>query len=85
MEQYALRATDAIHVLCREPVAIEAGWDLTFGDRKNEIVFIGQDMDEEQIRAELNSCLATEGELASQQWVEGYEDEWPIPRAYALE
>ena len=26
---------------------IETGWDKTFGDRKNEIVFIGQEMDEQ--------------------------------------
>ena len=25
---------------------IESGWDKTFGDRKNEIVFIGREMDE---------------------------------------
>ena len=29
---------------------IESTWDSTFGDRKNEIVFIGQEMDEAQIR-----------------------------------
>ena len=33
---------------------IESGWDTKFGDRKNEIVFIGQDMDEELIRTLLD-------------------------------
>ena len=32
---------------------IESAWDSTFGDRKNELVFIGQDMDVEGIRREL--------------------------------
>ena len=28
------------------------GWDTYFGDRKNELVFIGQDMNEKLIRSE---------------------------------
>lgn len=63
---------------------IEADWNKTFGDRGNEIVFIGQDMNEAQIRAELHHCLATEEELATQKWEHGYEDEWPVQRAYVL-
>lgn len=63
---------------------IESLWDASFGDRKNEIVFIGQDMDEGQIRADLESCLANDAELASQEWIKGYDDEWPVQRAYAL-
>ena len=59
---------------------IESGWDRRFGDRKNEIVFIGQDMDEELIRSDLDSCLSTEDELATNFWVDGYADHWPIPR-----
>lgn len=42
---------------------IEARWDKNFGDRFNEIVFIGQDMNEEGIRAELNHCLLTYEEV----------------------
>ncbi|MCH2224687.1 MAG: GTP-binding protein [Crocinitomicaceae bacterium] len=64
---------------------IESEWDTTFGDRKNSIVFIGQDMDEELIRSLLNDCLSTEEELNSGKWKEGYKDEWPVLRAYALE
>lgn len=60
---------------------IESGWHRIFGDRKNELVFIGQDMDEAKIVAELNACLATEKELSTQKWSTGYDDEWPIPRA----
>jgi len=60
---------------------IESGWDKKFGDRKNEIVFIGQDMDEESIKSDLDSCLSTEDELSANFWVDGYKDHWPIPRS----
>jgi G3E family GTPase len=59
---------------------IQEGWDQTFGDRKNELVFIGQDMDEAQILADLQDCLATDEELSTQEWKTGYADDWPIPR-----
>jgi len=65
-------------------VVIEENWDKTFGDRKNEIVFIGQEMNEAQIRADLDACLATDDEIATDKWRRGYEDNWPIQRAYAL-
>ena len=64
---------------------IEAEWDATFGDRKNEIVFIGQGMNEQKIRNLLDACLATDKELESNLWRRGYEDEWPVERAFALE
>lgn len=63
---------------------IESDWDPTFGDRKNEIVFIGQDMDETLIRSLLDACLSTDEELASGKWKKGFEDEWPVQRVYAL-
>ena len=63
---------------------IEEGWHEDFGDRKNELVFIGQDMDEEQIRKELDACLSTDEEIAAGDWKEGYDDDWPVERAYAL-
>lgn len=59
---------------------IESTWDTTFGDRKNEIVFIGQEMDEAQIRKDLDACLSTEQELATNRWKEGYRDYWPVYR-----
>ncbi|MEM7085254.1 MAG: GTP-binding protein [Bacteroidota bacterium] len=63
---------------------IETDWHKIFGDRKNEIVFIGQNMDETLIRSDLNDCLATDDELAAQYWTEGYEDHWPIQRAHLV-
>ena len=39
---------------------IEENWDKEFGDRKNELVFIGIHIDEEVIRPKLNECLMTD-------------------------
>ncbi|HBG41760.1 MAG TPA: GTP-binding protein [Porphyromonadaceae bacterium] len=38
-------------------------WDNQWGDRINEIVFIGQEMNEQQIRADLAHCLCTDIEF----------------------
>lgn len=38
---------------------IERGWDDTFGDRMNELVFIAQDLQKEDLHAQLNACLIT--------------------------
>lgn len=59
---------------------IENKWDAVFGDRLNELVFIGQDLEEDLIRAELEACLCTEAEIS--QWQKGIfpqNDNWPIP------
>ena len=64
---------------------IESNWDVNFGDRKNEIVFIGQDLDEPNIRKELDACLSTPQELGTEVWREGYEDAWPVEKVYALD
>ena len=63
---------------------IESDWDVNFGDRKNEIVFIGQNLDKKLIYSYLNECLANDKELATSNWQLGYQDEWPVERAYAL-
>ena len=63
---------------------IEKDWDSTYGDRKNEIVFIGQNLDERLIRTNLDACLSTHEELGTQKWERGYEDNWPIQRMNAL-
>ncbi|CAG4999998.1 Putative metal chaperone YciC [Dyadobacter sp. CECT 9275] len=41
---------------------IESGWG-RFGDRSNELVIIGQDLDQHSITKELNLCLCTEKEI----------------------
>ena len=62
---------------------IEKDWHKEFGDRKNEIVFIGQNLDEKQIREDLTLCLSTYEELTTEKWETGYDDHWPIERVYA--
>ena len=42
---------------------IESKWDKQFGDRLNEIVFIGQDMDKSMLLQQLEKCLLNEYEL----------------------
>nr|WP_068889140.1 GTP-binding protein [Pedobacter panaciterrae] len=42
---------------------IESRWDMGFGDRLNELVFIGQDMDKDLLNHELTSCLLNHKEL----------------------
>ncbi|ANI90296.1 hypothetical protein A9P82_13940 [Arachidicoccus ginsenosidimutans] len=41
---------------------IESRWSKKWGDRMNEIVFIGQDMDKEKITRDLEKCLLQEDE-----------------------
>ena len=64
---------------------IESNWDEFYGDRKNELVFIGQEMDEELIRKELAECLSNEEEIENKDWKVGYKDLWPVQRVYPLE
>ncbi|WP_291788915.1 GTP-binding protein, partial [Cecembia sp.] len=57
---------------------IESKWDKHFGDRLNELVIIGQDLDSEQITSELESCLLNKYELADFLNGEKFTDNWPI-------
>lgn len=42
-----------------------ADWAEPYGDRRQELVFIGQNVDESRLRAELDACLLTDAELAA--------------------
>ncbi|GAB2918898.1 zinc metallochaperone GTPase ZigA [Rheinheimera gaetbuli] len=50
--------------------AIMQSWAEPFGDRRQELVFIGQQLDKTAMLAQLEACLLTEDELAQgeQQW-----------------
>ncbi len=63
---------------------IESNWDVDFGDRKNEIVFIGQNLNEAHISSQLDKCLSTDEELETNEWMQGYADTLPVERSYAL-
>lgn len=58
---------------------IESRWDKEFGDRLNELVIIGQDLDKIRITQELESCLCTQQEIERMWKDNDIEDEWPIP------
>ena len=47
-----------------ERAAIEADWHPLWGDRQQQLVFIGIDMDQEAITAALNRCLLDEEEMS---------------------
>jgi len=57
---------------------IEKDWHKLFGDRHNEIVIIGQDLDVTEITQELNSCLCTEAEIALMNQGYAFKDAFPI-------
>lgn len=60
---------------------IESGWDSSFGDRKIELVFIGQYLEKDIIINQLNDCLLTDVE--AKLWKDKLfpqDDQWPIPR-----
>ncbi|WP_379553198.1 GTP-binding protein [Qipengyuania sp. DGS5-3] len=45
-------------------------WDPAWGDRRQEIVFIGIDMDQGAITSALDECLVTANEFTPDQWAE---------------
>ncbi|MGG3927920.1 GTP-binding protein [Metabacillus fastidiosus] len=53
-------------ILKEEPELL-AKWDENFGDRQNELVFIGIEMDEQEIIKSLDNCLLTDIEM-QEQW-----------------
>lgn len=57
---------------------IQKKWDKKWGDRMNELVFIGQDMDKEQIITDLEACLLTDFEIVGMESGNTFEDRWPI-------
>lgn len=65
---------------------IEERWTRDFGDRLNELVFIGISMNEDEIRQELEKCLCTADEIMDLQ--DGFfssKDPFPIQRATTVE
>ena len=61
---------------------LESEWDSSFGDRKIELVFIGQQLKPQQISKELEKCLLSDRELSQLNagtFIKN--DNWPIPTA----
>jgi len=58
---------------------IESDWDVLFGDRKVELVFIGQHLSKDKMITELEACLLTDNEIEI--WKNNLfpvQDQWPI-------
>ncbi|MFN7911061.1 MAG: GTP-binding protein [Bacteroidota bacterium] len=62
--------------------SIEKKWTKDFGDRMNELVFIGQDLNKDEILSDLESCLCNDEEIIQlkHQKFSGT-DNWPVERA----
>ena len=56
---------------------IEAKWDKRFGDRQNELVIIGQQMNQDLIIRQLETCLCTEDEIAAMERGDTFKDAFP--------
>lgn len=62
---------------------IEERWTLEYGDRLNELVFIGISFNENKVRKQLEYCLCTTDEIMDLQ--DGFfssKDSFPIPRIF---
>jgi G3E family GTPase len=58
---------------------IMSKWDKKWGDRMNELVIIGQELDKESIKHALNACLVNESdEEAMNSGNVYFEDKWPV-------
>lgn len=56
---------------------IEKKWDKRFGDRENELVIIGQDLNKSAIVQELESCLCNASEIESMEKGDFFKDPFP--------
>jgi G3E family GTPase len=52
-------------ILLNEDSSVSSRWDDVHGDRQTEMVWIGLDMDREEIESELDACLLTDEEMQS--------------------
>ncbi|WP_018755014.1 GTP-binding protein [Paenibacillus terrigena] len=72
----SLPKLDQEYILSTEPDVLKK-WDPTWGDRMNEVVFIGIAMDQAEIEDQLDHCLVDEAELL-QDWSQ-FENPLPWP------
>lgn len=58
--------------------AIEKKWHPEWGDRLNEVVIIGHEMDCNKVSAQLSACLCNDAELTLYAEGVAFQDAWPI-------
>ena len=59
--------------------SIEKSWEEPFGDMRQELVFIGQGLDERSVRSALDDCLLNDEEMfAGRQFWETLADPFPV-------
>lgn len=58
--------------------SIRKKWNAEWSDRMNEIVLIGTQMNEQQVRDELYSCILTDAEARAFHAGEKFIDPWPL-------
>jgi G3E family GTPase len=56
---------------------IESKWHKQWGDRVNELVFIGQDIDKEKMIADLEKCLLQDSDKKQFESKQGFDDPFP--------
>jgi G3E family GTPase len=56
---------------------IESIWSKQWGDRMNELVFIGQDIEKEKVIADLEKCLLQDSEQIQFESKKGFADPFP--------
>ena len=67
--------------------AMEYGAEVSEDDRRQELVFIGTNVDENELTGALNDCLLTDAELTmgSERWLQELEDPFPQTSVDALD
>ncbi|MFT3968179.1 MAG: GTP-binding protein [Sphingobium sp.] len=63
---------------------VASHWDMTWGDRRQELVFIGIGMDEVRIRRRLDACLLSDPTFTPELW-RGLRDPFPAWSEISLE
>jgi len=66
-EWIATYSKEDIEAEMKEDPTLKARWDIEFGDRQTELVFIGIEMNKEQIIQDLDACLLNDEEM-KQDW-----------------
>ena len=54
---FATASEEELEMLAKQDPSILKDWDDEFGDRMEKIVFIGQKLDKEQIKKDLDDCI----------------------------